>query len=40
MESFDTILPDIFCGFIRPVRIPVPSDALRTILSKIGFWRI
>ena len=40
MESVDTVLPDIFRGFIRPVRIPVPSDALRTILSKIGFWRI
>ncbi|MGM9747941.1 MAG: hypothetical protein ACI3ZN_04010 [Candidatus Cryptobacteroides sp.] len=40
VESFETILPDIYRGFTRPVRIPVPSDAVRTILSKFGFWRI
>ncbi|MGN1212222.1 MAG: hypothetical protein ACI4TM_11090 [Candidatus Cryptobacteroides sp.] len=33
-------LPDIYRGFIRPVRILVPSDPVGTMLSKTCFWRI
>lgn len=39
-EVVEMALPDIYRGFVRPVRIPVPSDPVGAMLSKTCIWRI